>query len=762
MEVGYVAVDGPALSQRSNSGPAEPSSWGNYAMDAEELALKSPRSNSGLGEQCDAVQARSYLLTDEFQQKVSIQDLAELALGRLSRTPKATAGGNNPKCQLNQVVHKIVHRPPRFGDVLYITKPEANGLDYRSTVRLTPDVAQKVGPFASKVLEGLPSRSEKEAEHAAALAMLQWLSSAEPLEGPVTFDIDAPCPSVYRTKPCREGSNCRFSDCAFDHNVWRPPICRDGLACSRKPATCVFLHPWQWYQTFAARIRESKAHEGEEEGKPGAWEGNPCPHGCRCWFSDCDYDHGSQRTQACWHGIQCARTPETCNFSHPRAWYQKDRGARWVPKSQKVEGAEADGCKEQEMREQEEEAADEDHRWPSYEAEEEGQEMPKDIVNQCPHGNRCCLSDCEYDHVGFRLRACWHGSQCDRSPEACHFSHPWLWYQWHRGGRRTPTSQIDDADAEGKAQEADEDLHLLQKMRNPCSLGTGCRISDCEFDHPGKRSIDCWKGAKCSRTPSSCIFSHPRSWCQGFVTPSLHAGSSQEHKDISEFADDDDIPAPPGLDELDSLQDLRDSLGPAAAAASPPPPAFDPSLAIFLPDVPPDVDRTTLIELFAPFGRARCYRHPVKSWARVSFEHETIVEDLICARVVTLRDGRMLRLKRFGQPGSKATSKEDDRWKEATYPTDILLRARRIVPRDSSQTLRAMPRSFLDPVLTSSADSATSTRSTTQLEPDVFLEEDKAESEEETVVIIPAVPKRRWGRALERCVVEEGGGLENM
>jgi len=217
---------------------------------------------------------------------------------------------------------------------------------------------------------------------------------------------------------------------------------------------------------------------------------------------------------------------------------------------------------------------------------------------------------------------------------------------------------------------------------------------------------------------------------------------------------DDDIPAPEGLDDLVTVQDLKDRLGSAAGSSAspppppppPPPPMFDPSLAIFLPDVPPDVDRNMLVELFAAFGRARCFRHPAKSWARVSFEREDLVEHLISAKFLTLPDGRALRLKRFEHQNSKDSHKEVRQSTGLeTYAVDFLLKARAFVSSTSTPNgLRTIPRSLVDDW---SVDSSSSDPPN-HIELDAFLGTEPVESEEEQVEVPATILKNRWGRIL--------------
>lgn len=243
------------------------------------------------------------------------RELAAFALMRVGNASKARPGGDNSKCQLNQVAQKIIQRPLCRDDVVYSTSAVADGSGYRSTVQLTEDVE----PLAVRRLTGPVRNTEKEAEHAAALDMLKLVANlaADSHESRM----------IHRPVRCRDGTNCPFSDCDLDHG--RLPACRYGMNCRIQPGKCVFLHPRAWYRTYDVRGRAveegprwvPKEAVSEEQATDDS-SVKLCSRGRKCRVIDCDQEHNGERPAACWHGVQCTRNAATCLFSHPRVWYQ--------------------------------------------------------------------------------------------------------------------------------------------------------------------------------------------------------------------------------------------------------------------------------------------------------------------------------------------------------------------------------------------------------------------------------------------------------
>lgn len=102
-------------------------------------------------------------------------------IGRLAAEaflPGRTAGGKW-KTKLQEVANKVLPWPIRSGDIMYSTNLDEDSDWYRSRVQFSPDVIRDAGDWASKSVIGIPRGSIKEAEYAAAKAMLKCLSGIE-------------------------------------------------------------------------------------------------------------------------------------------------------------------------------------------------------------------------------------------------------------------------------------------------------------------------------------------------------------------------------------------------------------------------------------------------------------------------------------------------------------------------------------------------------------------------------------------------------
>lgn len=201
------------------------------------------------------------------------RDLARQALQRAMRKQRLE---ENPKSQLSEVLCKLVSRSSP--GLVYETSLPAKG-GFRTTIRVP-----LLDFWPADGIVGTSSDLAKAAEQNAALAALEWLAGFAPqampnvahihnLTEPLLTSIQQDLWSAQQL-PCREGSNCRLSDCQLAHFVWRPPECKFGINCTRQPETCIYRHPRCWYErrqcavTHPPREQSRCGREQHEQHEP--------------------------------------------------------------------------------------------------------------------------------------------------------------------------------------------------------------------------------------------------------------------------------------------------------------------------------------------------------------------------------------------------------------------------------------------------------------------------------------------------------------